>query len=865
MNMINWLKFLSIRRPSVGGGRRIGVAVVCCWLALLAQTSATPALNPNDPIGFFTTVADRLLRNTFGFGVTNIPVCVNGQFVYTPAVNRVLQVSANLYEASTNSFYPDVFRPIFEHDAAGNVFVVGYTNLSSTAGLNTVAGLNDPQLLLPLDIVTIRNLGPAYTPVVTNGNLVNVYGVPWIIGVKKGFPNFNKFGMQTVVQVLRRLQITRSSIPTTATTTFLTNQLLNFSISNYVNAECWNSYTNPYLNPVYIEAQDTLSMMITNDAVPFPAYFNNYLVTSNTFVARWSGYTNNYSTFAFTNPLSSRAILLNNDDFYFGTAPPGIGGFYPDSSGFGWESNNFNLKLPQFGLIVTNRLQLYMLDGSNGTFHLIDYVQFAGPQTTLNITAAIETNNPETLGYGSNMWSQSVNAHGIPYGVASQLLASEEPITANNGSAYWSAGLTTEAEIDGFSTFMGLTEPYPSISFDNPTLESFATNYVVQVPYTATATISQYTSWQANDPFVHYLTNDLDFTGTESSGIATGVQTSYGAIGNQVLYPTFNSINERYQPWGLQYTNDFAQIGSNAIVASPYGLAYKDPLVWSADYWNFPTNLLADLTGLGQVHRGTPWQTIYLKSADVLNILDSNGDINSGTNTWVAWTGDYNVPDAAVLAPVNDRQLVSLLISLLNTNDVTQLMSVNDANPADWLNILNGLTVYSNSTTLPPFALPRGDIPSPTFDSYTMADNSPQAQIIANGIAQAKTGEPNQKFYTIGDILSAPVLTENSPWLNYTNANQQAYGISDAAYEVLPAQLLLLLRPDSIGAMFLTNGGANLQFSGSDSYTYEVQASTDLMHWFPISTNQPTQGSFNVAIPPTPNSPQKFYRTVLLP
>lgn len=863
--MINWLKFLSIRRPTVGGGQRIGVAVACCWLALLAQTSATPALNPNDPIGFFTAVADHLLRNTFGFDVTNIPVYVNGQFVYTPAVNRVLQVSANLFDASTNSFYPDVFRPIFEHDAAGNVYIVGYTNLSSAAGPNTVSGINDPQLLLPLDIVAISNLGPAYTPVVNNGNLVNVYGVPWIIGVKKGFPNFNKFGMQTVVQVLRRLQITRSSIPTTATTTFLTNQLLDFSISNYVNAECWNSYTNPYPNPVYIEAQDVLSMMITNDAVPFPAYFNNYQMTSNTFVAQWPGYTNNYSTFSFTNPLSGRAILLNNDDFYFGTAPPGISGFYPDSYSYGWESNNFNLKLPQFGLIVTNRLQLYMLDASNGAFHLIDYVQFAGPQTTLNITAVIETNNPETLGYGSNMWSQSVNAHGIPYGIASQLLASEEPITANGGSAYWPVNPTTEAEIDGFSTFMGLTEPYPNISFDNPTLESFVTNYIVQVPYIATATISQYTSWQANDPFVHYLTNDLDFAGTESSGIATGIQTSYGALGNQVLFPTFNSVNERYQPWGLQYTNDFAQIGSNAIVASPYGLAYKDPLVWSADYWNFPTNLLADLTGLGQVHRGTPWQTIYLKSADVLNILNSNGDINSGTNTWVAWTGDYNVPDAAVLAPVNDRQLVSLLISLLNTNDVTQLMSVNDANPADWLNILNGLTVYSNSTALPPFALPRGDIPSLTFDSYTMASNSPQAQIIANGIAQTRTVEPNQKFYTIGDILSAQVLTESSPWLNYTNANQQAYGISDAVYEAIPAQLLLLLRPDSIGAMSLTNGSVNLQFSGSDTYTYEVQASIDLVHWFPISTNQPMQGNFNVAIPPTLNSTQQFYRTVLLP
>ena len=36
------------------------------------------------------------------FGITNIPVLVNGQFVYTPAVQRVLQLAANIYDATTN-------------------------------------------------------------------------------------------------------------------------------------------------------------------------------------------------------------------------------------------------------------------------------------------------------------------------------------------------------------------------------------------------------------------------------------------------------------------------------------------------------------------------------------------------------------------------------------------------------------------------------------------------------------------------------------------------------------------------------------------------------------------------------------------
>jgi hypothetical protein len=364
----------------------------------------------------------------------------------------------------------------------------------------------------------------------------------------------------------------------------------------------------------------------------------------------------------------------------------------------------------------------------------------------------------------------------------------------------------------------------------------------------------------------------LSFTGTErATGVQTGVQTFYGSVENSgsVLLPSFTAVNDRYQPWGIQYTNGLPQEGSNAVVEGPYSLAFKDPLVWSPDFWDFPTNLLSHLTDLGQVHRGTPWQTVYLKAHDVLHILDgpgnNTGDVGSGTNTWANWTGDTNIADAATMAPVGDRQLVSLLISLLNTNDVTQLMSVNDQNPADWLNVLNGLTVYTNSASFPNITFPSGFIPATFFNAYIMASNSPQAETIANGIAQARAAQPNHHFYSIGDLLSVPALTESSPWLNTTTTNQLKYGITDAAYEAVPAQLLLRLRPDSIGAMSLTNGSVNLQFSGSDALSYAVQESTDLVHWVTISTNNPVQSSFNIVIPSAPNSPQLFYRSVLLP
>ena len=87
----------------------------------------------------------------------NIPVYVNGQYAYSSAVQRLLQLAANIYDTSTNSFYPFVFRPLFEHDNFGNVFIAGYTNISSGSGLNTVSGSNDNQLATPYNVSYLTN------------------------------------------------------------------------------------------------------------------------------------------------------------------------------------------------------------------------------------------------------------------------------------------------------------------------------------------------------------------------------------------------------------------------------------------------------------------------------------------------------------------------------------------------------------------------------------------------------------------------------------------------------------------------------------------------------------------------------------
>jgi hypothetical protein len=147
-------------------------------------------LVPWTPQNFFLAAGDRLIRyysaswfttnqlsyqyqsftNTFAvtnaFSITNIPVWVSNRFVYTPAVNRLLQLAANLYDAttSTNNNLPHVFRPIFERvNSAGDIFIVGYTNVAS------VIGPTDPQLAPPhpvTDLLTYNKPGRSSEPMV---------------------------------------------------------------------------------------------------------------------------------------------------------------------------------------------------------------------------------------------------------------------------------------------------------------------------------------------------------------------------------------------------------------------------------------------------------------------------------------------------------------------------------------------------------------------------------------------------------------------------------------------------------------------------------------------------------------------------
>ncbi len=55
-----------------------------------------------------------------------------------------------------------------------------------------------------------------------------------------------------------------------------------------------------------------------------------------------------------------------------------------------------------------------------------------------------------------------------------------------------------------------------------------------------------------------------------------------------------------------------------------------------SDNWNFPDGEPLNPDWIGQIHRGTPWQTLFLKATNILNLTGAT----SGLGTWTNWTGN---------------------------------------------------------------------------------------------------------------------------------------------------------------------------------------------------------------------------------
>ena len=156
-------------------------------------------------------------------------------------------------------------------------------------------------------------------------------------------------------------------------------QQLTLGLTNYIGVECWNSYRPDYTNARLMEifASDWSTVVLTNDeGVFFPASSYNANGITNAF---WPGY--GYGTIpqqsSFLVPLLAGNEMVPSRVYTFDTNSP----FTTDPNAY---FTNITV-VPHWGLLITNRLRVVMLEHNNfepnGTFHVIDYAQLIGPDS----------------------------------------------------------------------------------------------------------------------------------------------------------------------------------------------------------------------------------------------------------------------------------------------------------------------------------------------------------------------------------------------------------------------------------------------------------------------------------------------------
>jgi hypothetical protein len=359
----------------------------------------------------------------------------------------------------------------------------------------------------------------------------------------------------------------------------------------------------------------------------------------------------------------------------------------------------------------------------------------------------------------------------------------------------------------------------------------------------------------ANDPMVHYTKEDLQpgglvYTYPEGywkfyadvyhdrrpemfQGLLLDPAISEGRIAepsgdflvtyvnrtNRVAAP-YKFVNA-YAPWGIS-----ANLGTG--IPSPaleVDMAYKDPLVTNSAAWSFPTptNAFASIGQLGRIHRGTPWQTVYLKSS-IANIgAYSEGNI-ADRHHWKWWSGSYGTH------PTNDWALLDTFSTALTENAARGQIGVNQTNLPAWSAILSGVPVLrrlnSDGTNLVATVLDPAEGNGAAFVQKIVAGymiNGVFRHGIASGfihtngwpgdplvtvtgpdgksltIPKARRSLP--RFQSVGEICSVETLSVGSPLLENVEYDESNPGrtfrpVSDEVVERIPQQILSLLKAE---------------------------------------------------------------------
>ena len=747
------------------------------------------------PLGFFTNAAELLLRSqTFTFiytnyvtlngvstpngtyvtnlyfGVTNIPVfrVYNPSIQYNEAIHRMLQLAANIYSDTVNSNFtaaapigrlavyggqvppvrhPFVFRPIFQVVGVGTsnwgVNIVGFTNI--VGGESAYLQMQQPYVDLTSNNVVRGTINDYFK----RGSAFNISGVPWVVSAEKGLPQFYQYSYNNRILFTRKVLFSRYGQMEAASRTptrppQFTNQFYVMSVSNSFGIGAWNPYTIPFTGSAatggttyYISNYVTVEL--TNNY--HYGYTNNFSYISypgGTFQwPPWSGVPNQRNTSGFVTLFTNNTTGIpscyfseaRNQLIFFTNNIISSNSFLPfDTNQTSWPVHNWTLN-------ITNHVVYALFDGSPTSGSggaLLDFVNLGPFGSSISITNQIMNGNngglPGAGDFAGNFWAIT-------------------PATDLPGSRM-SQGLLNQI-VNAYDSDATIRNSLAGTPGSPPNI---AGGWTFGLGNNPSNVVDQSETWVANDPLVHYTIGDLTWP-------VFGDSTLQGSLAELIL-PMTNSvgvISKRFDPWpGQGYSGT---TGANML--------FKDPMVTNAMAWKFPTNKFPSIGWLGRVHRGTPWQTVYFKS---------DNPNNTAVSAWVSdWVNTFDT------YPTNDWNLADLFTTALNDNAERGLLSVNQTNDAAWAAVLSGVIALTNVN---------GGVAIAPTNVYQFVEGTNYPFASVNGINYVRSTNVNGLFHKVGQILSVPALTVQSPFL----ANTPASEISDEAVERIPQQIMGLLK-----------------------------------------------------------------------
>ena len=468
-------------------------------------------------------------------------------------------------------------------------------------------------------------------------------------------------------------------------------------------------------------------------------------------------------------------MLLTNSIYRYGGFSGSAPYFDPFNSSY--QTNVYTPALPQIGLLTTNRLQVLILDGS----HVIDYVQFrrAGQQPEPECGVG-GTGIPDVTDDLLSLEHESLTgSNGTPEGIVAQVLVSQGNGTpANSNPNFWQTPPNLPAGLPKnhirrpifFNAFFNeLTGSYGLYNYNGR-----HTNTLLQCrrPTRRPAGGLYYETWQVNDPLVHYLASDLNYT-------------------NPMARLASSALIIRTPPFRRSTS---ASMGHQALVAMGGQLQHLHHRAQQlcecavADGAERPAHLAAGQLGFSErkvsvrrLARARPSRHAVADGLSKASDILTNGN-NVGVNSWAEWTGDMqNNFDATNSAPLQDAGLFDLFTVAPNLNATHGTLSVNQTNLAAWSAVFSGLVAMTNAS-----ADFKGYVAAPAVASAVIPPAwRGQRQFRRRAAAEWHTGINATRAATInadgvpgafkhvGDIVRTPALTEQSPFLAGLSTRQR--------------------------------------------------------------------------------------------